>query len=182
MPNLVLPGDKIAITEECEAGNNACDDGHIVRATVIGESEVDKKEHLVNVKNHKSTSIPEKGDVIIGTVEAVMGSMIAVLIKYINSKPVKSQVECICSTKNIRKRNIALTKDLVKAKIIGRLNGTIHATIQEPELGVLFTKCRKCGMDVKPLRDIVKCVECGWTDDRKLSSDFLNSDFLRVGE
>ena len=182
MPNLVLPGDRIAITEECEAGNNACDDGHIVRATVVGESEVDKKEHLVNVKNYKSTSIPEKGDVIIGTVEAVMGSMIAVLINYINSKPVKSQVECICATRSIRKKNVALVKDLVKLKIIGHLNGAIHATMQDPELGVLFTKCRKCGMDVKPLRDIIKCVECGWTDDRKLSSDFLKTDFLKVRE
>ena len=182
MTNSVLPGDRIAITEECGAGNNACDDGHIVRATVVGESEVDKKEHLVNVKNHKSTSIPKKGDVIIGTVEAVMGSMIAVLINYINSKPVKSQVECICATRSIRKKNVALVKDLVKLKIIGHLNGAIHATMQDPELGVLFTKCRKCGMDVKPLRDIVKCVECGWTDDRKLSSDFLKSDFIKMRE
>ena len=180
MSNLVLPGDKIAITEEYEAGNNACDDGYIVRATVIGESEIDKEKRLVNVKNNKSISIPEKGDIVIGTVEAVLGSMIAVLIKYINSKPVKSQVECICATKSIRKKNVALVKDLVKLKIIGHLNGAIHATIQEPELGVLFTKCRKCGMDVKPLRDIIKCIECGWTDDRKLSSDFLKSDFLRV--
>ena len=182
MPNLVLPGDKIAITEEYEAGNNACVDDHIVRATVIGESEVDKKKRLVNVKNRKSTSIPEKGDIVIGTVEAVMGSMIAVLINYINSKPVKSQVECICATRSIRKRNVALVKDLVKLKIIGHLNGAIHATMQDPELGVLFTKCRKCGMDVKPVRDIIKCVECGWTDDRKLSSNFLKSDFLKVRE
>ena len=182
MSNSVLPGDKIAIIEEFEAGNNACDDGHVVRATVIGESQIDKKERVVNVKNHKTTSVPEKDDIVIGTVEAVLGSMIVVLIKYINSKPVKSQVECICATRSIRKRNIALVKDLVKLKIIGQLNGAIHGTIQDPELGVLFTKCRKCGMDVKPLRDIVKCVECGWTDDRKLSSDFLKTDFLKVGK
>jgi len=139
MPNSVLPGDKIAVIEEYEAGNNACDDGHIVRATVIGESEIDQKERLVNVKNQKNTSIPEKGDIVIGTVEAVMGSMIAVLINYINSKPVKAQVECICATRSIRKKNVALVKDLVKLKIIGHLNGAIHATMQDPELGVLFT-------------------------------------------
>ena len=182
MSNFVLPGDKIAITEEYEAGNNACDDGHIVRSTVIGENEIDKKGRLVHVKNHKPIPIPKEGDIVIGTVEAVMGSMMAVLIKYINSKPVISSVECICATRNIRKRNIALVKDLVKLKIVGTLNGAIHATIQEPSLGVLFTKCRKCGMDVKPLRDIIKCVECGWTDDRKLSSDFLKADFVKVGE
>ena len=182
MSNFVLPGDRIAVTEEYEAGKNACDDGHIVRSTVIGENEIDKKERLVNVKNYKFTSIPEKDDIVIGTVEAVMGSMMVILIKYINSKPVKSQVECICATRSIRKRNVALVKDLVKLKIIAHLNGAIHATVQEPELGVLFTKCRKCGMDVKPLRDIIKCVECGWTDDRKLSSDFLKTDFLKVRE
>ena len=182
MPNSVLPGDEIAVIEEYEAGSNACADEHVVRATVIGETETDQKKRLVNVKNYKTTSIPEKGDIIIGTVEAVMGSMIAVLINYINSKPVKSQVECICATRSLRKKNVALVKDLVKLKIIGYLNGAIHASIQEPELGVLFTKCRKCGMNVKPLRDIIKCVECGWTDDRKLSSDFLKTDFLKVRE
>ena len=182
MSNFVLPGDKIAITEEYEAGNNACDDGHVVRSTVIGENEIDKKERLAHVKKHKSISVPEEGDIIIGTVEAVMGSMMAVLIKYINSKPVNSQVECICPTRNIRKRNVALVKDLVILKKNGHLNGAIHATIQEPSLGVLFTKCRKCGMGVKPLRDIIKCVECGWTDDRKLSNDFLKTDFLKVRE
>ena len=182
MSNFVLPGDKIAITEEYEAGNNACDDGHIVRSTVIGENEIDKKERLAHVKKHKSISVPDEGDIVIGTVEAVMGSMIAVSIKYINSNPVNSQLECICPTKSIRKRNVALVKDLVKLKITGHLNGAIHATIQDPSLGVLFTKCRKCGMGVKPLRDIIKCIECGWTDDRKLSSDFLKTDFLKVGE
>ena len=182
MSNSVLPGDKIAVIEEYEAGKNACDDGHVVRATVIGQSEIDKETRIVNVNNNKSISIPEKGDIIIGTVEAVMGSMIAVMIKYVNSEPVKSQVECICPTKNVRKRNVALIKDLVKLKIVSHLNGAIHATIQEPELGVLFTKCRKCGKDVKPLRDIVKCIECGWTDDRKLSTDFLKSDFLKMRE
>ena len=60
MSNSVLPGDKIAIIEEYEAGSNACDDGHVVRATVIGESEVDKKNRLVNVKNNKPISIQRR--------------------------------------------------------------------------------------------------------------------------
>ena len=167
MPNSVLPGDKVAIIEEYGSGNNTYDDGEIIRSVVAGEYDIDKKERIVNVKNLKSTSVPKLDDIVIGTVEAVMGSMFVVLVKYINSKPVKSQVECICSTLNIRKKNIALVNDLVKIKILGTLNGAIHATINSPDLGVLFTKCRKCGKDVKPLRDIVKCIECGWTDDRK---------------
>ena len=109
-----------------------------------------------------------------------MGSMIVVSVAYINSQPIVSKVECICPTRHIRKRNIALVKDFIKLKIVGSLNGTLHATIDGPDLGVLFTKCRKCGKQVVKMRDIIKCTECGWTDDRKLSSDFLKSDFIKI--
>ena len=79
-----------------------------------------------------------------------------------------------------QKKNVALVQDIVKLKIINHINGTIHATINEPDLGVLFTKCRKCFGSVIKLRDAVKCKECGWIDDRKLSSDFENSDFAKL--
>ena len=80
--------------------------------------------------------------------------------------------------KTYQEKNIALAQDVVKAKIISHINGTIHATIDEPELGVLFTKCRKCFGTVVKMRDAVKCKDCGWIDDRKLSTEFGKSEFL----
>jgi exosome complex component CSL4 len=62
--------------------------------------------------------------------------------------------------------------------IISPTFGTIHSTIDSPELGVLFTKCRKCYGTVVKMRDAVKCNDCGWIDDRKLSLDFGKSEFL----
>ena len=106
--------------------------------------------------------------------------MIIVSVEYVNYQPIVSKVECICPTRNIRKRNIALVKDLIKLRIVGNRNGTLHATMDGSDLGVLFTKCRKCGKQVVQMRDIVKCTECGWTDDRKLSSEFLKSDFIKI--
>ena len=41
--NQAIPGDKIAIIEEYEAGKNTFEDGHNVRATVVGTTEIDKK-------------------------------------------------------------------------------------------------------------------------------------------
>ena len=121
-------------------------------------------------------------DVIIGTVAAVMSSMIAVSIDYINGRPTTSKVECICATRNLRIRNVALVNDIVTLKILNHLNGTIHAGISEPNLGVLFTKCRKCGGTVIPMRDAIKCTECSWIDERKLSANFGNSDFINLRE
>jgi exosome complex component CSL4 len=180
--NAIFPGDKIASIEEYEAGYNTFDDGDMVRAATIGQKDIDKITRIVNIKHPKTLSVPRVGDVVIGTVAAVMSSMIAVSIDYINGKPTTSKVECICSTRNIRKKNIALANDIVTLKIVSHLNGTIHAMIDESHLGVLFTKCRKCGGKVVPMRDAIKCTECSWIDERKLSSNFGNSDFINLRE
>ena len=180
--NATYPGEKIASIEEYEAGYNAFDDGDMVRAATIGQKDIDKTNRTANINHPKNLSIPKVGDVVIGTVAAVMSSMIAVSIDYINGNPTTSKVECVCSTRNIRKRNIALVNDIAKLKILNHLNGTIHATIDESSLGILFTKCRKCGGKVVPMRDAIKCTECSWIDERKLSADFGKSDFVKLRE
>lgn len=178
--NTVFPGDKIASIEEYEAGYNTFDDGDMIRAATVGQKDVDKTTRIANIKHPKLLSIPRVGDIIIGTVAAVMSSMIAVSIDYINGKSTTSKVECICSTRNLRIRNVALVNDIVTLKILNHLNGTIHATINEPNLGVLFTKCRKCGRKVIPMRDAIKCTECAWIDERKLSTDFGKNTFVSL--
>ena len=177
-----LPGEKIAMIEEYLPGNNTFEDGDSIRATSVGSIEFNKSEQLVSVQKRKSISIPNVGDVIIGTVAASLGSMIAVSIDYINEKPTTSKVECVCGTRNLRIRNVALVNDIVALKIINHLNGTIHAAISEPELGTLFTKCRKCGGKVVSMRDAIKCTECSWIDERKLSSNFGKSNFVKLRE
>ena len=82
---LRLPGEKIANLEEYFSGKNTFDDGESVRSSVIGEIEFDKEERSVTVKSKILTSVPEIGDIVIGTVEANFSSMFAVSIKYINN-------------------------------------------------------------------------------------------------
>ena len=47
---------------------------------------------------------------------------------------------------------------------------------------VLARKCKKCGEKVIPLRDAIKCTECNWIDERKLSSNFGKNNFVKLGE
>jgi len=173
-----IPGEKIAELEEYLPGEHAFDDGQVVRSTAIGSIELDNNERLVSIKPDKPVAVPAVGDVIIGVVEANLPSMIAISIKYVNGKRTKSNIECVCVTRHIRKKNIALAQDIVKAEIISHINGTIHGSIDSQDLGVLFTKCRKCFGTVVKMRDAVKCKDCGWIDDRKLSLDFGKSEFL----
>ncbi len=174
----VLPGDTIASIEEYEAGSNAFDDGDMIRSTVVGHTSIDASNHVANILSHKRTSVPEPGDIVIGTVAAVMSMMFAVSIQYVNGRRTLSNVECICSTRHIRRKNIALVNDIVMLRIESHLNGTIHAVMDEHSLGVLQTKCVKCGGGVVPVRDAIKCIECSWIDERVLSNKFGTSDFL----
>ena len=176
--NQKIPGEKIAQIEEYLPGDNTYEDKDVIRATTIGNINLDSTERLASINRQKQITVPKVGDIIIGVVEANLPSMIAIMIKFVNGKKVNSDLECICVTRHIRKKNIALAKDVVKAEIISHINGTIHASIDSQELGVLFTKCRKCFGTVVKMRDAVKCKDCGWIDDRKLSSEFGKTEFM----
>jgi len=173
-----IPGEKIASIEEYLPGDNTYDDNDVIRSTTIGDVNLDSSERLASINRQKQITVPNVGDIIIGVVEANLPSMIAIMIKFVNGKKVNSDLECVCVTRHIRKKNIALAKDVVKAEIISHINGTIHASIDSQDLGVLFTKCRKCFGTVVKMRDAVKCKDCGWIDDRKLSLEFGKTEFM----
>ena len=176
--NQKIPGEKIAQIEEYLPGDNTFEDNDVIRATAIGSINLDSVEKLASINRQKQITVPKVGDIIIGVVEANLPSMIAIMIKFVNGKRMNSDLECICVTRHIRKKNVALAKDVVKAEIISHINGTIHASIDSQDLGVLFTKCRKCFGTVVKMRDAVKCKDCGWIDDRKLSSGFGKTEFM----
>ena len=136
--NATFPGEKIASIEEYEADTMLLMMEIWSEQQLLGQKDIDKTTRTANIKHPKNLSIPKVGDVVIGTVAAVMSSMIAVSIDYINGNPTTSKVECVCSTRNIRKRNVALVNDIAKLKILSHLNGTIHATIDESSLGILL--------------------------------------------
>ena len=176
--NQKIPGEKIAQIEEYLPGDNTYEDKDVIRETTNGNINLDSVERLASINRQKQITVPKVGDIIIGVVEANLPSMIAIMIKFVNGKKVNSDLECVCVTRHIRKKNIALAKDVVKVEIISHINGTIHASIDSEDLGVLFTKCRKCFGTVVKMRDAVKCKDCGWIDDRKLSSDFGKTEVL----
>lgn len=176
-----LPGDKIATIEEFETGQNTFDDGHSIRSVVVGTAEFDKTNRIAKINGFKKVSVPKVGDVIIGRVSALMNNMFAINMMYINGKPTHADIECICQAKGAKKRILVRVSDIVMAKIISHLNGVIHAIINEPELGVLFSQCNRCGGKIVMLGNNIKCTDCGYIEERKLSTKFGNGDFIKFG-
>ena len=102
-----LPGEKVATIEDYLPGDNTFEDGDAIRSASIGSVELNKTEQLVSIQNKKSPMVPKIGDIIVGTVEANLGSMMAVSIKYINGVENESNIECICTIRHLRKKNAA---------------------------------------------------------------------------
>ena len=123
--NQKIPGEKIASIEEYLPGDNTFEDNDSIRATTIGEINLNSSERSASINRQTQITVPKVGDIIIGVVEANLPSMIAIMIKFVNGKRVIADLECICVTRHIRKKNIALAKDVVKAEIISHINGTI---------------------------------------------------------
>lgn len=175
-----LPGDKIAIIEEFETGQNTFDDGHTIRSLVVGTPEFDKTNRVAKISEMKKPAVPKTGNVIIGNVSALMNNMFAINVMFIDGKPTHAGLEVICQARGAKKRIMVRVGDVATAKVISLMNGVIHAVINEPDLGVLFTKCNMCAGKVVPIGSNVKCVECGYIEERKLSSKFGNSDFIKL--
>ncbi|MGI0047402.1 MAG: exosome complex RNA-binding protein Csl4 [Nitrosotalea sp.] len=174
-----LPGDKIAIIEEFETGQNTFDDGHSIRSMVVGTPEFDKTNRVAKINELKKAAVPKSGDVILGNVSALMNNMFAINVLYINGKPTHSGLEVICQARGAKKRILVRVGDIATAKVLNLLNGVIHVTISEPELGVLFSKCNKCAGSIVSMGSSVKCVDCSYIEERKLSTKFGNSDFIK---
>ena len=93
--NVVLPGDRVSSAEEYEAGSNTFDDMGIIRADTIGTTNMDSATHMVSIKRAKLHPVAQPDDIVVGTVAAVLSSIIPVSIEYINGKKVTNGVECV---------------------------------------------------------------------------------------
>ena len=91
--NQKIPGEKIVSIEEYLSGENTYEDNDVIRATVIGDINLDSTERLASINRQKQITVPKVGDIIIGVVEANLPSMIAIMIKFVNGKKVVSDLE-----------------------------------------------------------------------------------------
>jgi exosome complex component CSL4 len=66
--------------------------------------------------------------------------------------------------------------DIVRCRVFSLVNGIIHLSIDEPDMGVVAALCGNCGRPLlKGSATRVKCDECGNVEDRKLARDFGNA-------
>ena len=193
----ILPGEQVAIIEEFEGGKNTYITDGTIRSTAVGTRVYDFKRRIVKINQKNSPMLPKIGDVLVGYIEMLFGSMISVRVLYINEKKSYAGFSAIASTRtggsnnsggsggwrergDRRGRTIFRVGDIIRGRVMSLLNSTIHITIDEKEFGVLYTLCFNCGGDTVRVHNSVKCIECGMYEDRKLTYDYGKETFRLI--
>ena len=184
---VIFPGEHVAFIEEFESGKNTFVVDGSIRSLGLGKKEYDFKKRQVAIERIKQARFPKIGDVIVGYIEMLFGSMISIRILYLNNKKFSSGLSAIASTRiasesggwNYRRdrgerrpKLIYRVGDIVRGRIFSLLNSSAHATISDKDLGIVYCMCYICGGDTIKFNNTVKCIECGMMEEKKLTSDF----------
>jgi len=189
----ILPGEQVASIEEFEGGKNTYVNDGTVRSAAIGTKVYDLKRRIVKIDQKNSPMLPKIGDVLVGYIEMLFGSMISVRILYINDRKSIAGFSAIASARvggggggggrdrsERRGRVIFRVGDIVRGRVFSLLNSTIHITIDERDFGVLYTLCFNCGGNTVRVNNGVKCIECGSYEERKLTNDYGKETFKMI--
>ena len=176
----VLPGDRLAVSEEFLPGRHTYDNSGLIRALAVGSVVKDLKNMEISVKPAVEPEIIKVDDWVTGQVETSQANSANVHIFFLNGKPTYKDFSGMLSLRGLsgggrgaRRTTPVKLGDIVRCRVFSLLNGIIHLTIDEPDMGVVAALCGNCG---KPLSrgsaTRAKCVECGNVEDRKLARDF----------
>jgi exosome complex component CSL4 len=188
----MLPGEHVALIEEFEGGKNTylAQDG-VVRSAAVGTKIYDLKRRIVKIDQKNPPMLPRVGDIIVGYVEMLFSSMVSVKVLYINDKRSEAGFSAIASARvgsradrdrrGGDRRATFRVGDIVRGRVISMLNSMIHLTFAEKEFGVMYTLCYMCGGDTVRINEgMIKCIECGTIEDRKLTHDYGKETFRLI--
>jgi exosome complex component CSL4 len=192
----ILPGEHLAYIEEFDSGKNTYVDNGAVRSTAVGTKVYDFRTRTVRIDQKHSPMLPKIGDILVGFVEMLFGSMLSIRILFINDRKTSSGFSAITSARISSSggsggggwgrergdrrggRVVFRVGDIIRGRVVSLLNSTIHIVIDEKEFGVLYTLCFNCGGDtVRVNNNTIKCIECGLHEERKLTNDYGKDTF-----
>ena len=183
---VALPGDKLAVSEEFLPGRHTYDDSGLIRALTVGAVMKDVTTREISVKPVVEPEVIRVDDWVTGQVESAQANSANVHIYFLDGKPTYKDFSGMLSLRGLsgggrgsRRTTPVKVGDIVRCRVFSLLNGIIHLTIDEPDMGVVAALCGNCG---KPLlrgnATRAKCDECGNVEERKLARDFGTSPIL----
>ena len=184
---MVFPGEYIAEIEEFEAGNHTFTLDGTIRSSVLGKKQYDFKRRTIKIDPINPQELPKVGDVVMGFVEMLFGSMISVKLFSVNNKLHTSGLSAIASARignnkgwnrdryNRKPKSIYRIGDIIRGQITSLMNSSIHIAVDGTDFGLLYSLCLNCGGDTVRINNGIKCIECGSYEEKRVANDYGTS-------
>ena len=184
---MVFPGEYIAEIEEFEAGRNTFILDGTIRSSVLGKKEYDFKRRTIKIDQINSQELPKIGDVVMGFVEMLFGSMISVKLFYVNNRLSTSGLSAIASARmgnnkgwnrdryNKKAKSIYRIGDIIRGQITSLMNSSIHLAVDGTDFGLLYSLCLNCGGDTVKINNGIKCIECSTYEEKRVANNYGTS-------
>ncbi|GAB6147618.1 exosome complex RNA-binding protein Csl4 [Stetteria hydrogenophila] len=181
----VVPGEALASIEEYIPGDGTYvdEEAGLIRAAVAGVARLDQRTRTLTVTPRKRLRRPGPGSSVLGLVTGIRNDL--VLVDIYGQLKVQGRLKWLWEFNGrfsgaITIANIAdefvkdiydyyRPGDIILAKTLN-WGSPYHLSTKEPQYGVVFAQCSRCGAPLQPLNQrAMKCPRCGAIEKRKVS-------------
>jgi len=175
----VFPGERLAVIEEYNEGEGTYQSDGEVRSAEIGVTRHDGVSRSVAVeKKTPKIIVPEEGMVAVAEVGSVARRDARVDIFMLDGRhihPTYSGVIHISDISRDYTKNIDMALrngDTVKGRIVNVKNRLNQMSLADPEYGVIYAYCSRCGGLLDLDRGKLTCPDCGRVERRKTARSY----------
>jgi exosome complex component CSL4 len=175
----VFPGERLAVIEEYNEGEGTYQSDGEVRSAEIGVTRHDGATRSVAVeKKTPEIIVPEEGMVAVAEVGSVARRDARVNIFMLDGRhihPTYSGVIHISDISRDYTKNIDMALrngDTVKGRIVNVKNRLNQMSLADPEYGVVYAYCSRCGGLLELDRGRLTCPDCGRVERRKTARSY----------
>ena len=175
----VFPGERLAVIEEYNEGEGTYQSDGEIRSAEIGVTRHDEATRSVAVeKKTPEIIVPEEGMMAVAEVGSVARRDARVNIFMLNGRhihPTYSGVIHISDISRDYTKNIDMALrngDTVKGRIVNVKNRLNQMSLADPEYGVVYAYCSRCGGLLELDRGRLTCPDCGRVERRKTARSY----------
>jgi len=175
----VFPGERLAVIEEYNEGEGTYQSDGEVRSAEIGVTRHDGATRSVAVeKKTPEIIVPEEGMIAVAAVGSVARRDARVDIFMLDGRhihPTYSGVIHISDISRDYTKNIDMALrngDTVKGRIVNVKNRLNQMSLADPDYGVVYAYCSRCGGLLESDRGRLTCPDCGRVERRKTARSY----------
>lgn len=179
VPQFVVPGEKLCVTEEFSPGPGTYESDGAVYSQLTGNRIVDLRDRRVRVvPKTRTPTMPTDGSTVIGAVTNAHDKNAIVSILKVDSevlgRPFTGILHISSSSPRYERKmgDVCKAGDLIKAKVFNEKNRIPELTTAGRGLGVIRAYCSQCGGLLLSTNRRLQCRDCGNVERRRLADDY----------